>query len=197
MLDNITRRQVLRSGVAAVGTGLAGSLHASGPSAGSGPLRVNNLIWIEVNGGLSQLDTFDPKPNASDGIRSPYPTIQTRFPGVHFTELLPRLASIADKFRLIRGMHQIVPGSAHTDGSHRIMTGQSDVRKDHPYIGSVISRFHPSTRPVPSYVWIQETIDIDFRYRLGGAYAPFFITAGYGGEAAYGPDYQKRLGVEG
>src|SRR5437762_2635827 len=116
MLDNITRRQVLRAGVVAAGTGVAGSLHASDPSAGSGPLRVKNLIWIEVNGGLSQLDTFDPKPNAPDGIRSPYPTIQTRLPGVHFTELLPRLASIADKFRLIRGMHQTGPCSAHTDG---------------------------------------------------------------------------------
>jgi hypothetical protein len=109
---------------------------------------------------------------------------------------LPRLAAIADKIRLIRSMQQVVPGSAHTDGSHRIMTGQSDVKKDHPYVGSVLSRLHPSTRPVPSYVWIQETVDIDLRYRLGGAYAPFFVTAGYGGESAYGPDYQKRLGVE-
>src|SRR6266545_2991043 len=196
MLDNITRRQVLRSGVAAVGTGLAGSLHASGPSAGSGPLRVKNLIWIEVNGGLSQLDTFDPKPNAPDGIRSPYSTIQTRFPGVHFTGLLPRLASIADKFRLIRSMHQTVPGSAHTDGSHRIMTGQSDTRKDHPYIGSVVARLNPATRPVPSYVWIQEAVDLDGRYRQGGAHAPFFVTAGYGAESAYGNRYAQ-VGIEG
>jgi hypothetical protein len=191
MLDNITRRQALQAGAVAAGTGLAGALRASAPSAGSGPLRVKNLIWIAVNGGLSQLDTFDPKPNAPDGIRSPYPTIQTRLPGVHFTELLPRLASRADKFRLIRSMHQTVPGSAHTDGSHRIMTGQSDASKDHPYIGSVVARLNHATRPVPSYVWIQETVDFDGRYRQGGASAPFFVTAGFGAESAYGPRYAQ------
>src|SRR5437763_11206816 len=158
----LTRRQALQTcGVAAAGLGLAGTLPANNPYGAKRSQRINNLIWIQVNGGLSQLDTFDPKPDASDGIRSPYSTIATRLPGVRFTELLPRLAAIADKIRLIRSMHQVVPGSAHTDGSHRIMTGQSDVKKDHPYVGSVLSRLHPSTRPVPSYVWIQETIDID------------------------------------
>jgi hypothetical protein len=196
MLDNITRRRALRIGCAAVGSGLASSLHASGPIAGNGPLRVKNLIWIEVNGGLSQLDTFDPKPNAPDGIRSPYSTIQTRLLGVHFTELLPRLASIADKFRLVRSMHQTVPGSAHTDGSHRIMTGESDVRKDHPYVGSVVARLNPATRPVPSYVWIQEAVDLDVRYRQGGTHAPFFVTAGFGAESAYGTRYAQ-VGIEG
>jgi hypothetical protein len=117
-------------------------------------------------------------------------------PGVRFTELLPRLASLADRIRLVRTMHLVIPGSAHTDGSHRIMTGQSDVKKDHPPVGSVLARLHPSTRPVPSYVWIQETVDIDPRYRLGGAHAPLFVAAGFGGEAAYGPEYQQRLGVE-
>jgi hypothetical protein len=43
---------------------------------------------------------------------------------------------MADRLCLIHTMHQLVPGSGHTDGSHRIMTGQSDARKDHPYFGS-------------------------------------------------------------
>lgn len=193
----VTRRQVLQAGAsAAVGLGLAGSLQASNPYASRTPLRVKNLIWIEVNGGLSQLDTFDPKPNAPAGVRSPYRVIQTRHPGVHFTELLPRLASVSDKFRLIRSMNQLDPSSGHTDGSHRIMTGQSDVRKDHPYFGSVVARMNPATRPVPSYTWIQETVDVDARYRQGGAYAPFFVTAGYGGEMAYGSRY-RQVGIEG
>lgn len=197
-LDHVqTRREHLRAGAAtALGVGLPGSLLASNPSGAKPSLKVKNLIWIEVNGGLSQLDTFDPKPNAPDGIRSPYKTIATRLPGVRFTELLPRLASIADKFRLMRSMHQLDPASGHTDGSHRIMTGQSDAKKDHPYFGSVVAKFHPATQPVPSYVWIQETVDVDGRYRQGGAYSPFFVTAGYGGESAYGARYQQ-VGIEG
>jgi hypothetical protein len=195
--QNLTRRQALQAcGAAALSMGLAGPLQASNPYGEKRALKVKNLIWIEVNGGLSQLDTFDPKPNAADGIRSPYKTIQTKLAGVHFSELLPRLAPLADKVRLIRTMHQLMPGSGHTDGSHRIMTGQSDVKKDHPYIGSIVARLNPATRNVPSYVWIQETVDVDSRYQRGGAYAPFFVKAGYGGEAAYGPGYQQKLGVE-
>jgi hypothetical protein len=163
----MTRRQALQaSATAVIGLGAAGVLPASNPYTVQGPDRVKNLIWIQVNGGLSQVDTFDPKPKAPDGIRSPYRTIQTSLPGVHFTELLPCLATKANKFRLIRTLHQIVPGSAHTDGSYRIMTGQSNVTKDHPYVGTVVARLNPATRSVPSYVWIQETVDIDVRYRL-------------------------------
>jgi len=195
--QGLTRRQVLQAcGAFAFAAGLIGPLQASNPSGGRSNLRVKNLIWIQVNGGLSHLDTFDPKPSAPEGIRSPYQTIPTRLPGVRFTELLPRLAAVADRIRLIRGMHQIVPGSAHTDGSHRIMTGQSDVRKDHPYFGSVVARLNPATRPVPSYVWIQELVDVDPRYRQGGAHAPFFVTAGYGAESAYEANY-ARLGIAG
>ncbi|HMF18749.1 MAG TPA: DUF1501 domain-containing protein [Gemmataceae bacterium] len=195
--QGLTRRQVLQAcGASAFAAGLAEPLQASNSYGARSAHRVKNLIWIQVNGGLSHLDTFDPKPAAPDGIRSPYQTIPTRLPGVRFTELLPRLAAIADKFRLVRGMHQIIPGSAHTDGSRRIMTGESDIRKDHPYFGSVVARLNPATRPVPSYVWIQELIDVDARYRQGGAHAPFFVTAGYGAESAYEANY-ARLGIEG
>lgn len=193
----LTRRQALHAcGTAALGMALAKPLQASNPYSEKRTLKVKNLIWIEVNGGLSQLDTFDPKPTAPEGIRSPYQTIQTKLTGVHYTELLPRLAALADKIRLIRTMHQLMPGSGHTDGSHRIMTGQSDVKKDQPYIGSVVARLNPATRNVPSYVWIQETVDVDGRYKQGGAHAPFFVKAGYGGETAYGADYQQKFGVE-
>lgn len=195
--QGLTRRQVLGAcGASAITAGLVGSVGASYPSAARSAREVKNLIWIQVNGGLSHLDTFDPKPAAADGIRSPYQTIPTRLPGVRFTELLPRLAAVADRIRLVRGMHQIVPGSAHTDGSYRIMTGQSDLRKDHPFVGSVVARLNPATRPVPSYVWIQELVDVDPRYRQGGAHAPFFVTAGYGAESAYQANY-ARLGIEG
>src|SRR4051812_24119991 len=124
--DLSRREALLACGAAAAGLGLADSLPASDPHAERRPLKVRNLIWIQVNGGLSHLDPFPPKPTAPDGIRSPYRTIATRLPGVRFTGLLPRLAAAADRVRLIRGMQQISPASAHTDGSHRIMTGQSD-----------------------------------------------------------------------
>jgi hypothetical protein len=63
---------------------LPSTLRASNPYGEKRALQVKNLIWIEVNGGLSHLDTFDPKPNAPEGVRSPYKTIQTKLSGLHF-----------------------------------------------------------------------------------------------------------------
>ena len=55
-------------------------------------------------GGPSHIDMWDPKPDAPQEIRSPFGTIQTRLPGVQFTEHLPLQASIADKLSIIRSV---------------------------------------------------------------------------------------------
>src|SRR5690242_7464562 len=52
------------------------------------------LVWLW--GGPSHLDTFDPKPRAPQEYRGPFAPIQTRLPGVHFSELLPQLAACSD-----------------------------------------------------------------------------------------------------
>src|SRR4051812_32802356 len=56
------------------------------------------LVWLR--GGLSHLDTYDPKPDSSPEYRGPFQTISTNVPGTRLTELLPLQAKIADKFTL-------------------------------------------------------------------------------------------------
>src|SRR5262249_44882593 len=86
--SEMNRRQLLRTcGAAAAAIGLTGSLRASNPYGEKKALKVKDLIWIQVNGGLSQLDTFDPKPGVAEGIRGPYKPIATRLSSVHFSEL--------------------------------------------------------------------------------------------------------------
>jgi uncharacterized protein (DUF1501 family) len=73
------------------------------PGRNPGSAKAVILVWLW--GGPSQLDTFDPKPNAPLEFRGPFGTIPTRIPGVRFTELFPKLAGITQKLSLIRTLH--------------------------------------------------------------------------------------------
>lgn len=95
------------------------------------------LILLVLTGGPSQLDTWDPKPDAPAEIRGPFRTIPTRIPGVRFTELFPRMATIADKFSLIRSVHHDKP-AVHEAGLQLMQTG--GFGGDDPHIGCRINQ---------------------------------------------------------
>ncbi|MGL6075867.1 MAG: DUF1501 domain-containing protein [Fimbriiglobus sp.] len=91
---------------------------------GRGPGSVKAVVQIHLTGGPSQLDTFDPKPDAPSHIRGPFGTIPTRTPGVRFSELLPKLAGLSDKFTLIRSMtSEVAP--VHELGLQVLNTGEA------------------------------------------------------------------------
>lgn len=97
----ISRRAFLQVGTSSVlGLSLADLLRARGPNTSTAPAKSVILLWLW--GGPSQLDTFDPKPNAPLEYRGPFGTIPTRIAGVRFCELFPQLASLSDKFALLR-----------------------------------------------------------------------------------------------
>lgn len=116
--------------------------------------KEKSCIFIVLSGGLSHIDTLDPKPNAPSEIRGPYQTIPTRTSGVRFTEMLPRLANCSDRFCLIRSMSH--GDGVHVTAAHTMLTGQPDGRRsdDSPMIGSLISRLKPATANMPSHVWL-------------------------------------------
>lgn len=103
--DRVTRREWLRiGGLSALGLSLADLL---GPAPGRaiaaepGGLVANlgstfgkakNVIFLWLQGGSSQHETFDPKPDAPVDIRGPFKPIATNVPGIRFCELLPRTA---------------------------------------------------------------------------------------------------------
>jgi hypothetical protein len=113
-----TRRNFLRAG-AIGGLSLAGlrALQAETRSA----RRDTSVILFWLSGGPGHMETWDPKPEAVDQFRGPFGAIRTRVPGVHFGELMPETARIADKIAILRGVNH---GSGdHTKANHWMLTG--------------------------------------------------------------------------
>ncbi len=132
-----TRRDFLRATAAgAAGLALAGTATArSSLSLG----KAKSCIFINMVGGPAHLDTFDPKPNAPSDMRGPFAPIQTNVPGIHLSELFPKLAKHADKFSLIRSMHHDAP-PVHECGFQLLNTGRLfRDGPDWPSVGAVMS----------------------------------------------------------
>lgn len=134
-------------------------------------------------GGPSHLDTWDLKPEAPAEIRGPYQPIATAVPGMHISELHPRLAKLTRHFCLIRSMTHPGNISNHFDAMHNSLSGQASAPADSPYIGSILAKVKPSTRNVASYVWLIKCVgdpvfcapNIATGGSLGSPYAPLFV----------------------
>ncbi|MGI8979630.1 MAG: DUF1501 domain-containing protein [Pirellulaceae bacterium] len=136
------------------------------------------LFW--ANGGPSHIDLFDLKPAAPVEYRGPFKPIRTAVPGMEITELLPRLAGIADKFTLLRSLHH--ERNEHSGGTHRFLSGYPSRAAnlnhgEYPELGSVVARTLDGDLPVA----VSRPREI-----------PLFVanTSFYGGGPAYlGPAY--------
>ncbi len=140
------------------------------------------VIMVWQPGGCSHIDTYDPKPQASSEYRGPFSTIPTKVPGMHFTELLPRQAQLADKFTVLRSMYQNAGG--HPAGSMQLLSGDSDTRdKPAPRLPDWMSVANylrsgqgPRTNPLPAYVGVNPPTSYTGSAYLGDAYSPFSVT---------------------
>jgi hypothetical protein len=171
--DGISRRELLRVGGSAVlGISLADlfawqaqakKTQADGPGFG----KAKSVILLYLQGGPSHLDLWDPKEDVPDKVRSIFKTIPTRLPGIKYTEILPRLATVNDKFTMIRSMSYTPVGLFnHTAAIYQMLTGYTADKvspsgqleppspKDFPNIGSNISKFKPPTVPMLPFVML-------------------------------------------
>src|SRR3954452_24073396 len=98
-----TRRELLQvGGLGVLGVNLADWLRGREPH--ETQRADKSCIFIFLEGGPSQLETFDPKPQAPNDVRGPYGTVATRVPGVQVCELLPMMAERMDRCALIRSL---------------------------------------------------------------------------------------------
>jgi hypothetical protein len=170
----------LNLGALAVGLepSLAGLLAASAEVGREQPGvdREFSVILFWANGGPSHLDLFDLKPQAPAEIRGPFKPIATNVPGLEITELLPKLARMADKFALVRSLHH--ERNEHSGGTHRFLTGYSSRAAnlndaEFPEIGSIVAReLEGHQRAVPTFVANTKVYGGGPAY-LGQAYAPY------------------------
>ncbi len=155
----VSRRQLLHAGVLGLGGLSLSQLYEIQASLGKQLKgKARNAIFVFLNGGPSQLDTFDMKPDAPEGIRGPYKPIATAVPGTQICEKLPRLARLADKYSILRSANH--PLTAHNSSAAYVLSGHSpgtdaDIvpsATDHPTYGSVVSRLRPSGSAMPDFV---------------------------------------------
>jgi Protein of unknown function (DUF1501) len=109
-----------------------------------------SVIHLFLTGGMSQIDTFDPKPNSKPEFRSKFKEIPTSVPGVHVTEHLPRCAKLAHKYTIIRSMMHKTP--VHVPACGLILSGHLPLSSiTHPCIGSVVSKELGPRNELPAF----------------------------------------------
>ena len=179
----INRREVFRAGGLALGAlsplGLSLEQLLALEQRKHGDQQVN-VIFMFLQGGASQLDMYDLKPNAPREIRGPYDPANTKVPGFQLSDQLPKLSQHTDKFSLIRSMHSFT--SKHGEGDVHIMCGTPvDKNLQGPGIGAVLSHQQPQTAPIPPFVHFGNMKHPQYSAPgyagiLGRHYDPFLIT---------------------
>lgn len=196
LTEPMARREWLRiGGLSALGLSLP-TLLAAGQSPSPAPDsdelksklgstfgKAKNVIFLWLQGGPPQHETFDPKPEAPVDIRGLFKPIATNVPGIQFCELLPRTACHADKLAVIRSLS--TRDDNHDVSGYWLMTGYpygpGSARQikptDWPYFGSIVKMLKPSKElPALTSVWIPDLM------RLNDNVTPAGQTAGFLGK---------------
>ena len=174
--DNVSRRNFLQiGGLAMGGLMLPDLLRAEAAAAAKASGR--SIINIFLRGGPTHMDTFDLKPNAPQEYRGEFKPIATTSPGLDICELMPRLASVGDKFSVVRSI---------TDMSNEHTNAQSDtgwsVRSltsvgGRPSVGSVMSKLYGPAQntpkgTAPTFIDMSNVTKPGFLGQVHAAYRP-------------------------
>ena len=196
--DGVTRREWLRVGsLSLAGLSLPNLLKANNAPApaakdekgGKGFGKAKSVILIYLQGGPSHIDLWDPKENVPDAVKSVFKNQPTKLPGVHVTELLPKIGNVLDKTTLIRSMSYSPNGLFnHTAAIYQMLTGYTTDKvspsgqleppspKDYPTAGSNIIKFKPPEVPMLPFVMMPRPLQESNVVGKGG-------TAGFLGKA--------------
>lgn len=152
-----SRRDLLRVGCfAGLGLTLGDMLSLEARAKESAPGRkiepkAESVIHIYLQGGFPHMDSFDPKPDAPAEYRGILDPVKTKLPGVQFSEHMTKMAAIADKITVVRGMsHTEVD---HSRGEHSMFTGyRPSPALTYPSMGSVTAQEMGPRRDMPPYI---------------------------------------------
>ena len=140
---------------------------ASEPRVGNGG-TAKSCIVIYLWGGPPQMDMWDMKPFAPDGMRSPFLPISTNVPGIQISDQLPQVARHADKLAIVRSYTH--PSNQHEVGVYHTLAGKVNSqlvmprnqrnRHDFPNLAGIVSRFSPPS-VMPASVTVPRPIGHD------------------------------------
>ncbi len=207
--DHWNRRDLLQFSIGGLTAGLFGDSLIRAVSADT--LRPANnarsVIYIFLSGGLSQLDSFDLKPDAPADIRGEFRPIATRTPGIHICEHLPMLAQRSHLWALVRSLTH--PSNSHSHGHAIMLTGRMQLApgfdanrptpSEWPSIAAVAGQVTPRRGMLPPAIVLPEklihrtgrVIPGQFAGIMGPARDPWFIEASPFRANTYGayPEY--------
>jgi len=179
-----SRRTAIKAGfLGCLGLSLSDllQLQAAGTAARNGKSVI--LMWLD--GGPSQLESYDPKPEAPPEYRGPWGALQTNVPGMFVSESMPLHTKHADKMAFIRSLHH--DNGDHFAAAHWMLTGRfgsTSVNKDQmfPSVGAYVSKVKGPNQPgMPAFVGLPaaHSVYIYPGYQggayLGSAYNPFQV----------------------
>jgi hypothetical protein len=173
--EHLSRRSLLKGTLLTAGGGLIanwGGLFGARTIAAEAQKRGKKCILLWMNGGASQLDTFDMKPGRPTG--GPFRPISTKVPGIQVCEYLPKMAEQIGKLAVIRSMKTQSPD--HPDGIYHMHTCyKMSERTPHPEIGAMIARYlGEANSDLPSFVRLGPCGNAGSGY-LGPQFEPFSI----------------------
>ena len=155
----MSRRKALSiGGMGMLGVTLPKLLQAT-EAAGGRPGRAKSVIFLYQFGGPSHLDTFDPKPDAPDGVRSHFGVIGTSAPGIRICDQLPKVATVMNEVTLVRTVYHTMKN--HNSAAYYALTGHApplddirlrDTLELFPAYGSVVDRLSPAANGMPTFV---------------------------------------------
>lgn len=149
--DGRSRRDFLQVGLlGAAGLTLADALRGQAATPTPGPGRDTSVILFWLDGGISHLESYDPKPDAPAGYRSLFGVTDTRVPGIRICDQLPGHARVMNRLTILRSVHHRC--GEHWSGPHAMLTGHcgptfENPAQTHPSGASIVARFRGPNRP--------------------------------------------------
>lgn len=164
-LNRPSRREFLRAG-AMGGVAMSLPMFPTAAALGGQEPRARSVILIYLGGGLSHLDSLDPKPDAPSEIRGPFQPIHTSLPGLMIGELLPHLARRMHKLTLIHSASHDC--DHHEAAANWVLSGRfGSPFGDHPAMGAVVAHQLGDGASVPPYFALPG--NPRFAWQVGGS----------------------------
>jgi hypothetical protein len=177
----ISRRDLLRVGSLGVAATLLPGVASAKRPTSIADAKAKSVVILWMAGGVTHIDSFDPKPEAPKEIRGPLGVIETNVPGVRFNETMPCLAKQMHHLSLVRSYSHAsddhLISQAHALSGRRVTATQITTE---PNVGAIISHLLGSRAGFPGYIAVPGTtrpgpppVNEFVGGWLGREYAPF------------------------
>ncbi|HEY1190741.1 MAG TPA: DUF1501 domain-containing protein [Gemmata sp.] len=198
--EGFHRRDVLTIGSAGIlGLTLPGVLaseakaKAANKDLGSGQAKAKSVILLWLAGGPATIDMWDNKPDAPEGIRGEFKSIDTSVTGIKVAETFPKVAQVANKLTIVRSLYHTIP--SHSPATVFMTTGNKPTAAlQYPSMGSVAARMLKTEVGVPPYVTFGDIRNgtAGLSGYLGTGYNPFVIEGGAPAKGGKGGGFSVR-----